>query len=63
MRRKRNFVLSIEYNRSGVKTYLVREVYSEIMLRALTSHVNKTKVLALLRKLTGRRLPKKIRFY
>jgi hypothetical protein len=61
--RKRKFIMTIEDNRVGRKYYVVKEVFSGLALGALTRDAVKTRALKLLRTLTGKRFPKKIRRY
>jgi len=61
--RKRKFIMTIEDNRIGRRNYVVEEELSGIRLGALTHDTLKTRALKLLRKLSGKRFPKKIRYY
>lgn len=61
--RKRRFIMLVEFNRVGVKHYVVTEELSRVRLGPLACNAVKPKVLSLLRALTGKRFPKKCRVY
>jgi hypothetical protein len=63
MKRKRRFIMIVETNRIGRRFYVVKEEVSRIKLAALTSDAVKLNALKLLHTLTGKRFPKKIRYY
>ena len=61
--RKRRFIMIVEFNRAGGKYYVVKEELSRVRLGSLARDAVKVKAINLLRTLTGKRFPKKLRRY
>jgi hypothetical protein len=62
MKRKRRFIMIVEINRVGRKYYVVKEELSRVKLGALISST-KNSARKLLHALTGKRFPKRLRYY